>query len=87
MKFGGTSVGNAARFRQCAEIVSRAAQQDRIIVVVSAMAGVTDLIFKTIDAARHADSLATDAHLAKFEAVHRELIADLFDESGRRLTQ
>ena len=81
MKFGGTSVGNAARFRQCAEIVSQAAQQDRIIVVVSAMAGVTDLIFKTIDAARHADSTATESNLKKFEAVHRELIADLFDKS------
>ena len=37
MKFGGTSVGNAARVRQCAQIVSKAAQQDRIVVVVSAM--------------------------------------------------
>ena len=46
MKFGGTSVGNAARFRQCAEIIGQAAQQDRTIVVVSAMAGVTDQLIK-----------------------------------------
>src|ERR1041384_7452095 len=78
MKFGGTSVGNAERIRQCAEIVRRAAKQDRIVVVVSAMAGVTDLIFKTIDAARHGDAAATRAHLEKFEAVHRELIHQLF---------
>ena len=81
MKFGGTSVGNAARFRQCAEIVSKAAQRDRIVVVVSAVAGVTDLIFRTIEAARHADTAATESHLKKFDAVHRELIADLFDKS------
>ena len=81
MKFGGTSVGNAVRFRQCAEIVSRAAQQDRIIVVVSAMAGVTDLIFKTIEAARHADTVVTEANLQKFRQVHRELISGLFDHS------
>ena len=79
MKFGGTSVGNAERFRQCAEIVGQAAKRDRVVVVVSAMAGVTDLIFKTIEAARHGDSAATRTHLEKFESVHRELISDLFD--------
>src|SRR5579871_3952457 len=79
MKFGGTSVGNAERIRQCAEIVSRAAKNDRVVVVVSAMAGVTDLIFKTIEAARHGDSAATQTHLQKFESVHRELIGSLFD--------
>jgi len=84
MKFGGTSVGNADRFRQCAAIVSEAAKHDRIVVVVSAMAGVTDLIFKTIDAARNGDALATEAHLQRFERVHRELAENLFE--NQRLT-
>src|SRR5215470_19720347 len=79
MKFGGTSVGDAARLRQCAAIVSKAAQQDRVIVVVSAVAGVTDLIFRTIEAARHGNSAAAETHLKKFESVHRELIAALFE--------
>ncbi len=79
MKFGGTSVGNAERFRQCAAIIGKAARHDRIVVVVSAMAGVTDLIFKTMDAARHGDSAATHTHLERFESVHRELIASLFE--------
>ena len=78
MKFGGTSVGNAERFRQCAAIVAEAATHDRIVVVVSAMAGVTDLIFKTIEAARHGDVAATRTQLEKFESVHRELAASLF---------
>lgn len=78
MKFGGTSVGNAARFRQCAEIISRAAQQDRIVVVVSAMAGITDLIFSAIDAARHGDAAKTQEHLCRFEKLHRDLLAELF---------
>lgn len=82
MKFGGTSVGNAERFRQCAEIVSRGANKDRVVVVVSAMAGVTDLIFKTIDAARRGEA-ATKTHLQKFEAMHRELIESLFDETHK----
>src|SRR5947209_1055394 len=79
MRFGGTAVGNAERVRQCAAIVSQAAKQDRVVVVVSAMAGVTDLIFRTIDAARHADAAATKNYLEKFEAVHRQLITELFD--------
>src|ERR1051326_6145252 len=79
MKFGGTSVGNAERIRQCAQIVRRAAKQDRVVVVVSAMAGVTDLMFKTIDAARHSDAPTTKTQLEKFEAVHRELVQQLFE--------
>jgi bifunctional aspartokinase / homoserine dehydrogenase 1 len=78
MKFGGTSLGNAARFRQCAEIVRRAAIANQVIVVVSAVAGVTDLIFRTIDCARHGDSAAAKANLGKFESIHRELVEDLF---------
>jgi bifunctional aspartokinase / homoserine dehydrogenase 1 len=84
MKFGGTSLGDASRFRQCAEIVGRAAGEDRVIVVVSAMAGVTDLIFRTIEAARHGDSPAAESQLQRFEALHRELVAELF--SGERWT-
>jgi aspartate kinase len=78
MKFGGTSVGNAERVRQCAEIVRRGAERYQVIVVVSAMAGVTDLIFRTIDAARQGDAAATEANLKKFGLVHRELMLDLF---------
>ncbi len=83
MKFGGTSVGNAERFRQCANIVSQAAKQDRVVVVVSAMAGITDLIFRAIEAARHADTAATKSYLEKFEALHRELVNWLFDQANR----
>jgi aspartate kinase len=83
MKFGGTSVGDASRFRQCAAIVSEAAQKQRIVVVVSAMAGVTDLIFRTIDGARRGESAATQTSLHKFESVHRELIEQLFAPDDR----
>lgn len=79
MKFGGTSVGNAERFRQCADIVDRAFLTDDIIVVVSAVAGVTDLIFQTIEAARKGDLGVTNAKLDKFERIHKELIAELFE--------
>src|SRR5690348_9608949 len=82
MKFGGTSVGDASRFRQCAAILGKAIKKERVIVVVSAMAGVTDLIFRTIDAARHGDSESTELHLRTFETAHRKLIAELLKDSA-----
>jgi bifunctional aspartokinase / homoserine dehydrogenase 1 len=85
MKFGGTSVGDAARFRQCAEIVQQAAVSNQVVVVVSAVAGVTDLIFRTIDCARHGDSAAATANLRRFESIHRELVKDLFIFTQGRL--
>jgi aspartokinase/homoserine dehydrogenase 1 len=42
LKFGGTSVGSAQNIRKVREIVLR--QEDDVIVVVSALGGVTDLI-------------------------------------------
>jgi bifunctional aspartokinase / homoserine dehydrogenase 1 len=83
MKFGGTSLGDAARFHNCSRIVSRSARHDRVIVVVSAMAGATDLTFHAIEAARRGDAAAAEAHLRKFESAHRQLADELF--SGDRL--
>lgn len=78
MKFGGTSVGDASRFRQCAAIVAQAARSDRVIVVVSAVAGVTDLIFRTIEAARHGESVISESNLARIEGIHRDVMTSLF---------
>jgi len=45
MKFGGTSVGSADRIRAVAELV-RARRSRRVVVVVSALGGVTDLLIR-----------------------------------------
>ncbi len=42
MKFGGTSLGNGEKIKAAASLVKDAAKNDKIVVVVSAMAGVTD---------------------------------------------
>lgn len=52
MKFGGTSVGDAACIARAAAIVKTAASQGAVVVVVSAMSGVTN---RLIDAAHHAE--------------------------------
>lgn len=44
MKFGGTSVATAERLTHVASLIAGAARHERIIVVVSALAGVTDVL-------------------------------------------
>jgi len=52
MKFGGTSVGSTERIVQAARLVAESASQgNKVVVVTSAMGGVTDLL---IDTARRA---------------------------------
>ncbi len=47
MKFGGTSVGDAARLQHVADLIARHRALDpRLVVVVSAMAGVTDALIR-----------------------------------------
>ena len=42
MKFGGTSVGNIDKINNVAKIVEKESKSNKIIVVLSAMAGVTN---------------------------------------------
>ncbi|MCA9327881.1 aspartate kinase, partial [Candidatus Saccharibacteria bacterium] len=51
MKFGGTSVGDAERMQDVASIVKSSADNYRVVVVVSAMSGVTDLLVNAADQA------------------------------------
>ena len=58
LKFGGTSVGSADNIKRIGEIVL--SQQEKIIVVVSALGGVTDMLVglahdaaKGIDPSQH----------------------------------
>ncbi|MGB8645726.1 MAG: aspartate kinase [Anaerolineae bacterium] len=52
MKFGGTSVGNAERVAQMAEIVrTQAAAGDQVVVVLSAMSGVTNALLQSANMA------------------------------------
>jgi len=44
LKFGGTSMGDAAAISRVAGIVARAAAANRLAIVVSAMSGITDLL-------------------------------------------
>src|SRR3989454_807222 len=70
LKFGGTSVEDAAAFERVAEIV-RAERRARPVVVVSAMSGVTDALLASVDAASAAD---LEPHLERHRLVARGLM-------------
>jgi aspartate kinase len=61
MKFGGTSVGDADCIRRAAEIVKAGAAKSPVVVVVSAMSGVTN---RLIDAANRAKT-GQSQHIAQ----------------------
>ena len=57
MKFGGTSVGNADAIAQVADIIEDAyRQQNRVLVVCSAMSKVTDMLIEGARRAATGDS-------------------------------
>lgn len=76
MKFGGTSVGNAARIREVAQIVA-SRQGAKRVVVVSAMAGVTNTLFEMAEAARNHKLDKAIQLLSKVEQIHLEAARSL----------
>ena len=51
MKFGGTSVANLDRIRNIASIIEKEHKKYKLVIVLSAMAGVTNDLQKLIDEA------------------------------------
>lgn len=80
LKFGGTSVGSAANIKQVKKIVLN--QSDDLIVVVSAVGGITD---KILLAAENAASGTGDFHteLTEIRQKHQEILHELFGETAQ----
>lgn len=81
MKFGGTSIGSVHAFRLAADIVARdSSRWDQIVVVVSAMSGVTDALVEAASTASEGDDKTHrqihDRLVAKYGEVVRELIKE-----------
>jgi bifunctional aspartokinase / homoserine dehydrogenase 1 len=78
MKFGGTSVGSPAAMRQMAEIV-RDARPDwpRLVVVVSALTGVTDLLLRQAAQAAAGNLEGLPEAVVELHRRHAEIIEAL----------
>ena len=80
-KFGGAAVGNAEALRIAAEHV-RAAPA-RVVVIVSAMQGVTDLLLDASRAALGGDRIKYEFAAEQFAMKHREVVAALMPDDRR----
>src|SRR3989454_6609161 len=69
MKFGGTSVGDADCIARTAQIIAKAAKENRCVAVVSAMSGVTN---RLIEAAKRAQAGDADQAAAIVDALRRQ---------------
>jgi len=78
MKFGGTSVGNAAAIEALARIThDHLKQWDHAVVVVSAMSGVTDLLLKGANTAAIGDTRTYKEIAANLREKHATTLAEL----------
>src|ERR1041385_892191 len=77
MKFGGTSVENVDAFRNVAAI-AKSAVNSQPLIVVSAIAGLTDSLLKSVERAIAGDAKGAtrslDPDLARHNAIARELL-------------
>ena len=69
MKFGGTSVGNIDKIKNVADIVIKEAKSNKLIVVLSAMSGVTNEMQKYIDDISSDKKIENDLILTSGESV------------------
>jgi aspartokinase/homoserine dehydrogenase 1 len=84
MKFGGTSVADAACIRHVVKIVKKSSAKNNVVVVVSAMSGVTN---KLVDAAARSeagDGVSAAAILAELRTQHFAAAETLIAASARR---
>jgi aspartate kinase len=78
MKFGGTSMGSADRMRVAAEIIATRRKERSVLVVVSAMAKVTDLLLETLRRAELGDRAAVDHNIRTLLERHLAAADELF---------
>ena len=77
MKFGGTSVGSAARMKVACDLIAISAKNRPVTAVVSAMSKITDLLLDTARQAEAGDQAGMDRNLAQLEARHLETAKEL----------
>ena len=82
-KFGGTSVGSVERIDAVAEIVKNASQSNKIVVVVSAMAGETNkLVNLAKNFSENPNKREFDALVATGETISSALLAMALHSKG-----
>src|SRR6267142_310336 len=84
MKFGGTSVGDAECIRGAAEIVARASVEGAVLVVVSAMSGVTNQLVLAAQQSVNGDETESREIAAALRNQHSAAVTALIKDEARR---
>lgn len=87
MKFGGTSMGSAERIRSAAALCEEAWRQRPVLVVVSAMAKVTDMLLEALRHAEGGDEAGLNRLLGQLDEKHRQCCSELLEGEARERTQ
>lgn len=84
MKFGGTSVGDAGCIHRVAQIVHDASRDSSIVVVVSAMSGVTNHLIEAANCARANNRQRVFDILQLLHKQHTDALAALISSTKKR---
>ena len=85
MKFGGTSVGSVESILNLKKIVEQAAAHQPVVVVVSALGGITDQLIATSEMACKGDESYTVA-FGQMQARHHDMIGAVIGDARKRAT-
>jgi aspartate kinase len=87
MKFGGTSVGSVQALNQAADIVEAQSENwNNLVVVVSAMSGVTDTLLECAHAVTQGDQDNYTRLIEELRTRHLQTVNGLFAESNKKNT-
>lgn len=84
MKFGGTSVGDVERLREVVSIVRSHQNGKPVVVVASAMGGVTNTLLETANLAVQRETGRVKANIDALKDRHGQIVATLVSDSRRR---
>jgi aspartate kinase len=83
MKFGGTSVKDAAMMRRVVELVTKErADGHEVVCVASAVTGVTNALVKMVSPPPREDEV--DGHVESLERLHHAIAKELFADEAKR---
>src|SRR5271165_619132 len=85
MKFGGTSMGSAARIRVAAQISAEQNAQRPVVTVVSAMSKVTDLLLDSLRKAEADDQAGLDENLKQLFTRHFDVCRELLPAARQEM--
>jgi aspartokinase/homoserine dehydrogenase 1 len=84
MKFGGTSVGDAACMQRVAKIVADASKEGPVVIVVSAMGGVTNRLIQAAQNCKAGKPEAAESIFGALRQQHEQAINELIGDTDRR---